>query len=90
MPYLNNPFASRQYHFGASARDILPVTPSDSVDLTEVAFGLRVTTGGTVSFVTERGTTRTITLGSDSDLLVGVRRVNATGTTATGIFAYVV
>lgn len=72
------------------ATDILPVTPSDTTDLPFVASALYVESGGTVSIVTVRGQTRTVTVGDLSLLPVGVVRVRATGTNATGIHALVV
>lgn len=72
------------------ATDILPVTPDDTTDLTIVASALYVETGGTLSVITLRNETRSIEVGDLSLLPVGVRRVRATGTTATGIHALVV
>ncbi|MEL6913595.1 MAG: hypothetical protein AAFP13_03765 [Pseudomonadota bacterium] len=85
-----NPFADRTPSVSGPARDILPVTPSDSVDFNSVAIGLYVEMGGAVSIETEAGITRTITVPSATILPVGVRRVNATGTTASGIHAFLV
>jgi len=72
------------------ADDIIPVTPNDSTDFTEVAIALYITTGGAVSFVSARGESRTVTVGDNTLFPVGVRRVNATGTDATDIHALVV
>lgn len=72
------------------ATDILPVTPSDSTDLPVVASALYVVTGGTLSVVTVRNETRSIEVGDLSLLPVGIRRVRASGTTASGIHALVV
>lgn len=72
------------------ATDILPVSPNDSEDLPLVASALYIEQGGAVSIVTIRNQTRTIILGDMSLLPVGVRRIRATGTTATGIHALVV
>lgn len=84
-----NPFDSREASLSGPAHDILPVTPSDSVDLIHVALALYVQTGGNLAIVTEAGTTRTVAVADFSILPVGVRRVNLTGTTATGIHALV-
>jgi uncharacterized cupin superfamily protein len=51
---------------------------------------LYVESGGAVTFVSEKGSTRTVTLGDFAILPTGVRRVLATGTTATGIHAFTV
>tara|TARA_R110002072_G_scaffold197111_1_gene354833 strand:+ start:159 stop:359 length:201 start_codon:yes stop_codon:yes gene_type:complete len=65
------------------------VTPDDNTDLTSVAVALFVETGGTVSIVTVNGNTRVVTLPDFSLLPVGVTRVLATNTTASGIHALV-
>lgn len=76
------------------ARDFISVTPSDTVDLkngagvTAVAMGLFIGTGGVLNFETEAGYTRQVTVPGNFKLEVGVTRVNATGTTASNIFAY--
>ncbi len=76
---------------------ILPVTPSDTVNLAPpttfnpASRGLSITVLGTVSVLTACGQTVSFASG---ELLVGVIyglsvvRVNSTGTTATGIKAY--
>ena len=84
-----NPFDSREASLSGPAHDILPVTPSDSVDLSSVALALYVQTGGALSIVTVTGATRLLAVADFSILPVGVRRVNQTGTTATGIHAMV-
>lgn len=86
---MTNPFENRVSSLSGPARDLLPVTPNDSVDLAEVAVGLYVETGGTVSIVTVAGGTRSVSVPDFSVLPVGVTRVRATGTTATGIHALV-
>ncbi len=86
---MTNPFENRISSLSGPARDLLPVTPNDSVDLAKVAVGLYVQTGGAVSIVTVAGGTRTVTVPDFSVLPVGVTRVRATGTTATGIHALV-
>lgn len=86
---MTNPFENRVSSLSGPARDLLPVTPNDSVDLAEVAVGLYVETGGTLSIVTVAGGTRSVSVPDFSVLPVGVTRVRATGTTATGIHALV-
>ncbi|MBT9386744.1 hypothetical protein KM176_23050 [Pseudooceanicola sp. CBS1P-1] len=86
---MSNPFSGRAMSLNGPARDLLPVTPSDSLDLTHVACGLYVEQGGVIVLLTEQQQTRTVTVADFSILPVGVRRVLATGTTATGIHALV-
>ncbi len=86
---MKNPFSDRVLSLDGPARDIIPVTPSNSVDLPEVALALYVQSGGILSIVTIQGQTRTVTVGDLSILPVGVLRVNLTGTTASGIHALV-
>ena len=87
---MNNPFENRTSPLSGPATDILPVVPDDVVDLAEVAIALYVETGGQISFLTARGGVRNVTVADQSILPVGVRRVNATGTTASGIHAMVI
>lgn len=86
---MNDPFALRAASLSGPARDILPVTPDDAADLPGVAIGLFVETGGAIGIETVTGGTRTLNVPDFSLLPVGVRRVFATGTTATGIHALV-
>jgi hypothetical protein len=87
---LLNPFENRTSSLSGPATDILPVTPNDNTDLPEVAVALYVETGGTLSLVTARGSARTVSVADRSILPVGTRKVNATGTSATGIHAMVI
>lgn len=84
-----NPFTNRASSLSGPARDVSPVTPSDTTDLAEVAIGLYVETGGAVAMTTVCGETRTVQVADFSILPVGVTRVHATGTTASGIHALV-
>ncbi len=87
---MNNPFENRTSSLSGPATDLLPVTPDDLIDLSEVAVALYVETGGQISLVTARNGIRNISVADNSILPVGTRRVNATGTTATGIHAMVI
>ncbi|MGB0960075.1 MAG: spike base protein, RCAP_Rcc01079 family [Halocynthiibacter sp.] len=87
---MNNPFENRIQSLSGPAMDVLPVSPSDSADLSHVALALYIETGGMLSIETIAGHTRNITMADFSMLPVGVTRVNATGTTATGIHAMVI
>jgi len=55
-----------------------------------VVIALYVETGGTLSVITSRGGVRSISVANNSILPVGIRRVNVTNTTATGIHAMVI
>jgi len=87
---MNDPFHNRAVSLSGPMRDIVPVTPNDSADLTDVAVALYVETGGTVAVVTVAGESRSIKVGDFFILPVGVKRVRATGTTASGIHALAV
>ena len=62
--------------------DAAEVTPDDAADLPQPGY-LWANTAGAVSVVTVRGTTLTVQLPAGGVLPVMVRRVRATGTTAT-------
>jgi hypothetical protein len=86
---MTNPFQSRSLGLNGPATDLVPVSPSDSVALTDIAVALYVETGGVVSFQTVAGQSRSVTVADYSYLPVGTRQVNAAGTTASGIHALV-
>jgi len=70
------------------AADLAPVTPNDSTDLPEYGRGIRVRpdgAAGTVHFRNNAGVERTTAMAAGETILVGVTRIYATGTTATGI-----
>ena len=87
---MTNPFASRLVPLSGPARDLMPVAPDDASDLSKTAVSLYVETGGSLSLVTEAGEARDVTVPDFMVLPWGVRRVNATGTTASGIHALVI
>lgn len=87
---MTNPFANRAMHLSGPARDIELVTPDDVTALPDVAVALYVETGGTLSIVTEKGLVRSVTVADFAILPVGVRQVRASGTTASGIHAFLV
>lgn len=87
---MKNPFENRTPSLNGPATDLSPVTPDDNTDLAEVAVALFVENGGAVSFISAAGQARSVTLADFSILPVGVVRVLATGTTATGIHAMLV
>lgn len=87
---MSNPFEGRAANMSGPVVDIAPIAPNDSTALDAIAVSLYVETGGTVSFVSAAGHTRTVTLHDGAILPVGVRQVLATGTTATGIHGFMV
>ncbi|WP_170761176.1 spike base protein, RCAP_Rcc01079 family [Ruegeria lacuscaerulensis] len=84
-----NPFTNRVSSLSGPASDIVPVTPSDTADLADVAIGLYVEAGGTLVVTTVRGDTRSVEVADFSILPVGISRVHASGTSAGGIHAMV-
>lgn len=87
---MTNPFDTRILPISGPARDIQPVTPNDGADLPQVAVALYVETGGVIVAKTPTGDTRTVTVPDFTLLPVGICRVLATGTTATGLHALVI
>jgi hypothetical protein len=86
---MSNPFSNRAASLNGPASDAQPVVPNDSTDLSTIAIALYVEKGGSISIITAAGNQRLIALPDFAILPVGVRRVRATGTTATGIHALV-
>lgn len=86
---MTNPFVNRAASIQGPATDIQPVVPDDTADLPAIAIALYVETGGTLSISTVSGAQRQVELPDFSILPVGVRKVDQTGTTATGIHALV-
>lgn len=72
------------------AEDFFPITPNDSVDLSEVTRSIWVTGAGNLTVITRKGQTRTWSSVPANTLLpIRVSRVLTTGTTATGILGLV-
>ena len=86
---MQNPFSQRAASLAGPATDIQPVIPADDNDLSVFGLSIYVEIGGTIMFDTIAGETRTVEMTDFSILPVGVRRVRATGTTATGIHVLV-
>jgi hypothetical protein len=81
MPYFS-------YENTGIARDITSVTPNDSTDnVPAQCIGLYAGSSGDVVVITENDTEITIPVASLSPLYVAIKRVKATGTTASNIFA---
>ncbi len=69
------------------AANLAEVTPNDSADLAVVARAISVGTSGTVQVTTVGGDTGALYIAAGVPFPVRVRRVWATGTTATDIVA---
>lgn len=87
---MTNPFENRSLDLSGPALDIEKIIPNDSNDLAEVAVALYIETGGAITFVSASGATRTLNVADFAILPVGAKKVLATGTTATGIHAFLV
>ncbi|MBU3036018.1 spike base protein, RCAP_Rcc01079 family [Tritonibacter mobilis] len=87
---MKNPFKGRAPLLSGPTEDLCPVTPDDVSDLPKIAVALYVTTGGTVVFKSVADAIRTVDVADYSILPVGVVQVLASGTSATGIHAFVV
>ena len=90
----SNPFAKAlQTNPTGLVRNWVAVTTSDSADNVgtgNVAIGLYVTVGGTVTWIDYDGNTiGPVTVPSNFYVTAAVTRVKATGTAATGIFALI-
>jgi hypothetical protein len=73
---------------GDPAEDAIPVTPSDTQDLPlGTCQELLIGTGGNLSVITRAGNQRDLTGVPAGRLRLQVRRVRATGTTASNITA---
>lgn len=73
-----------------TARDLPPITPNDSEDLAVWARAIRCNgTGGTLRITTMAGQVRNTNIAAGGELMVQVKRVHATGTTATGLEAMI-
>lgn len=69
------------------AVDVIPVTPSNTVDLPTHARALRARVGGDLRIETYNGEVRNTFIADGELLPVYAKRIHATGTTATGIEA---
>lgn len=86
---MRNPFENRMASLNDPTPDIVPITPDDNVVLAKIGTALYFETGGIIVFQTASGATRSVHVGDFSILPVGVRKVFASGTTATGIHMFV-
>lgn len=84
---MSDPFDSHVSSLESPATIIQPVTPDDGADLATPSRALNVMQSGAVQVTTVGGTTATIYVAAGIGFPLRVRRVWATGTTATGITA---
>jgi hypothetical protein len=90
---MSNPFKGSPPQLHGMVYDMILVAPNDGADNVgtgNIAVGLYVTNAGDVSFENKDGVTRTVTVPDNFYLVCSVKRVKATGTTASGIHALVV
>jgi hypothetical protein len=67
--------------------DAAAITPSNTVDLPRPSDAINVGAAGTLAAVLQTNQVVTLTVTAGAVLPLRVRRVNATGTTATGLVA---
>lgn len=67
-------------------KGMFAITPSNSADLAQIARAIYITVAGDLKAKGIDGVDFTVTLPANYTLQVAVKRVYATGTTATGIF----
>lgn len=87
---MTNPFSRRAATLSGPGIDYRPITPDDATDLPDVAASLYVEGAGRVAFVSVKGESRSVAVPDFGWVICGVRRVLASGTTASGIHAVVV
>ena len=78
-------FANRTRTPSDPAVSLAEVTPDDAADLPRVGLALNVATPGTVRVTTQDGSVSDVQIHPGHAFPLRVRRVWATGTTATGI-----
>lgn len=86
---MSNPFDSVTAPSGPDAPswDIVPVTPSDDDDLAIMPRAFYAAVAGNIRVMTAAGAVRVVPIGAFQIIPTIIRRVYATGTTATGIVA---
>ena len=80
-------FATRTRRPSDPATTLFDITPDDAADLAQVTLAVNVKTPGTLRVTMIDGTTGDISIAPGHAFPLRVRRVWATGTTATGIRA---
>ena len=86
---MSNPYNSNTAPSGpnASSWDIVPVTPSDDTDLAIMPRAFYAAVAGNIRVMTAAGVVRVVPIGAFQIIPAIIKRVYATGTTATGIVA---
>ncbi|WP_299681643.1 hypothetical protein [uncultured Roseobacter sp.] len=84
---MTDAFESYQTGLESPAVRLIPVTPSDTEDLTEASRAINVASDGALRVTTIGGTTATIHVAAGIAFPIRVSRVWSTGTTASGIVA---
>ena len=82
---ITDPFATYPDTLSTPATDVAEIIPSDTVDLAQVTKGLNAATAGAVRVTTDAGSVIEVFLTAGTVFPLRVRRVWATGTTATGL-----
>lgn len=72
-----------------SAWDVVPITPSNTVELGFEVRALRATGAGNIVIVTPGGQTRTLAFLAGETRVVRAVQIKSTGTTCTGIEGHV-
>ena len=72
-----------------AAWDVIPITPSDTVDLPLPIRAIRATGAGNIAIVTPSGNVRTCAFAALETRQIRATRINSTNTTATGIEGHV-
>lgn len=84
---MSDKFATYQSGLESPATTLASVTPNDAADLAWATRAIAVTGTGTVRLTTVDGSQGTIHVAAGVPFPIRVRRIWATGTTATGIVA---
>ena len=84
---ISDKYASTPDTLSTPATDVSEIVPDDGTDLPYLTKALNVATNGTVRITTEAGTTTDVFVAAGVVFPLRVRRVWATGTTATGLRA---
>ena len=82
---MTDAFAKHQIGLESPAIRLLPVTPSDTDDLSAASRAINVAASGTVRVTTIAGSTGTIYVAAGNAFPIRVKRIWSTGTTAGNI-----
>lgn len=87
-----NPASRSSVESLAAGIDLVPVTPSDTVDLDIAARAIRCKPdgeAGALRFTTLQGVVRDTSIALGETLMVNAKRIHSTGTSATGLEVYI-